>query len=446
VNKNIPNILLVNPWIHDFAAYDFWAKPVGVLTLASILRDSGYEVTYIDCLDRFHPKAPESNPEARYGRGPFLKTQIPKPEGFEKIPRNFSRYGIKPEWFMEDLALIKRPDLILVTSLMTYWYPGVQETIGLIKKFFPDTPVILGGIYASLCYKHAVINSGADAVMPGLFEKKIIDLAEKYTGFSTKKRSGCKEDNDFNIPAFDLQRKITYVPLITSRGCPFSCSYCASNFLNPKHILRPPESVVSEIIYWHKKYNVKDFIFYDDALLIDSGIHAIPILKRIIDSNIKIRFHTPNAIHIRQISKELAEMMFKAGFKTLRLGLETAAFEDRKKIDNKVTADEFKRSVNFLKGAGFKKNQIGAYLLAGLPGQTMKSIEDSIATVKDSGITPILAYYSPIPHTAMWKKAVACSDYDLDSDPVFTNNAVFPCFDQAFSWKAASHLKNLARV
>ena len=347
---------------------------------------------------------------------------------------------------MEDLASIKRPDLILVTSLMTYWYPGVQETIGLIKKFFPDTPVILGGIYASLCYKHAVINSGADAVMPGLFEKKIIDLAEKYTGFSTKKRSGCKEKNDFNIPAFDLQRKITYVPLITSRGRPYSCSYRASNFLNPKHILRPPESVVSEIIYWHKKYNVKDFIFYDDALLIDSGIHAIPILKRIIDSNIKIRFHTPNAIHIRQISKELAEMMFKAGFKTLRLGLETAAFEDRKKIDNKVTADEFKRSVNFLKGAGFKKNQIGAYLLAGLPGQTMKSIEDSIATVKDSGITPILAYYSPIPHTAMWKKAVACSDYDLDSDPVFTNNAVFPCFDQAFSWKAASHLKNLARV
>ena len=90
MNKDIPNILLVNPWIHDFAAYDFWAKPVGVLTLASILRDSGYEVTYIDCLDRFHSKAPESNPEARYGRGPFLKTQIPKPEGFENIPRKFS--------------------------------------------------------------------------------------------------------------------------------------------------------------------------------------------------------------------------------------------------------------------------------------------------------------------------------------------------------------------
>ncbi|RLC23795.1 MAG: B12-binding domain-containing radical SAM protein, partial [Deltaproteobacteria bacterium] len=53
-----PNILLVNPWIHDFAAYDFWAKPLGLLSLASILRQHGFSITYIDCLDRFHPKAP----------------------------------------------------------------------------------------------------------------------------------------------------------------------------------------------------------------------------------------------------------------------------------------------------------------------------------------------------------------------------------------------------
>jgi len=57
MNKDVPNILLVNPWICDFAAYDFWAKPIGILTLASILRRHGFSVYYIDCLDRFHPKS-----------------------------------------------------------------------------------------------------------------------------------------------------------------------------------------------------------------------------------------------------------------------------------------------------------------------------------------------------------------------------------------------------
>ncbi len=49
-----PRILLVNPWIHDFAAYDFWATPLGLLTLGAMLRDHGARVSYVDCLDRFH--------------------------------------------------------------------------------------------------------------------------------------------------------------------------------------------------------------------------------------------------------------------------------------------------------------------------------------------------------------------------------------------------------
>jgi hypothetical protein len=86
-----PHILLINPWIHDFAAYDFWAKPMGLLTVASLLRHHGIHVSYIDCLDRFHPHAPKTDPGVRYGRGPYLKTRIPKPTGLHDVPRYFSR-------------------------------------------------------------------------------------------------------------------------------------------------------------------------------------------------------------------------------------------------------------------------------------------------------------------------------------------------------------------
>jgi len=85
VKHDTPHILLVNPWIHDFAAYDFWAKPLGLLTLASILRRHGFNITYLDCLDRFHEKALQTDPYARCGRGPYLKTKIPKPGGLESL-------------------------------------------------------------------------------------------------------------------------------------------------------------------------------------------------------------------------------------------------------------------------------------------------------------------------------------------------------------------------
>ena len=444
MNHDTPNILLVNPWICDFAAYDFWAKPMGLLSLASILRCHGYNVSYIDCLDRFHQKSLKTDPHARYGRGPYLKTRIPKPDGLEDVSRNYSRYGIREEWFRNDLLSIPEPDLVLITSLMTYWHQGVRHAVDMIKEIYPDTLVILGGVYASLCQDHAKVHSGADRVVTGPAVQHILKLAEKFTGFAVSPKYNPDNPDTYPYPAFDLQRKISYIPILTSTGCPFSCAYCASHFLNPKRVLRSPESVVEEICYWHEKYDVIDFVFYDDALLIDAEKHAVPILEKIIETGISLRFHTPNAVHVRCISDQTAGLMYKAGFKTLRLGLEIAAFQKRKDFDNKVTADEFMRAVACLKNAGFNKDQVGAYLLAGLPGQTISSVEDSIKTVKQNNIMPVIAYYSPIPHTAMWKRAVASSRYELESDPVFTNNSILPCQHKPFSWESISYLKNLA--
>ncbi|MBD3380022.1 MAG: B12-binding domain-containing radical SAM protein, partial [Candidatus Omnitrophica bacterium] len=52
------NILIVNPWIYDFAAYDLWMKPWGLLKISSILKRNGFGVDLIDCLDRHHPSLP----------------------------------------------------------------------------------------------------------------------------------------------------------------------------------------------------------------------------------------------------------------------------------------------------------------------------------------------------------------------------------------------------
>ena len=72
-----PSLLLINPWITDFAAYDFWSKPLGLLYLASVLRNAGAHIDFIDCLDRFDEKfqaRAQSLPKSgRYGTGKCVR-------------------------------------------------------------------------------------------------------------------------------------------------------------------------------------------------------------------------------------------------------------------------------------------------------------------------------------------------------------------------------------
>jgi len=445
LRPDVPHILLVNPWIHDFAAYDFWARPLGLLTLAAILRLHGLKTTVLDCLNRFHPKAPPADPEARSGRGPYLKTRIRTPEGLAHLRRRFCRYGIPPEWLQADLEALSPPDLILVTSLMTYWYPGVRETIEMIRRVFPEPPVVLGGIYASLCPDHAAAASGADRIVTGSGAHRILELTAGMTGFSATPRFDPGDLDTYPYPALETGRRIGYVPLLTSVGCPFSCAYCASRTLNPHRMARSPESVVEEIRFWRRRHGARNFVFYDDALLVHPQAHIMPILEGVLREGLDVRFHTPNAVHIRYMSDALAALMRRSGFETLRLGLETAHFSQDGRIDDKVSQDEFPRAAACLRRAGFPADQVGAYLLAGLPGQGIEGLAASIRAVQGVGITPILAYYTPIPGTALWDEAVAASPFDLAADPIYTNNAIMPCWPQGFSWKTLTYLKNLIR-
>jgi radical SAM superfamily enzyme YgiQ (UPF0313 family) len=442
LQKDNPHLLLINPWIHDFAAYDFWAKPMGLLQLAAILRAHDVSISYIDCLDRFHPRSKAPDAQKR-GRGAYLKTRTPRPAGLKDVPRYFSRYGISLEWFREDLSNMPKPDAVMVTSLMTYWYPGVQEAIQQTREIFPDTPILLGGIYASLCREHASKQSGADLVVTGPGEGRVLDLVADTTGLTLTSGFDSEDLDTYPYPAFDLQHWIPYVPILTSRGCPFACTYCASHYLNPKRMRRSPGLVVEEIRYWHKAHSVVDFAFYDDALLVNAENHIVPILEGIMEADLHVRFHTPNALHVREVTPEIARLMHASGFESIRLGVETAAFEERGHLDKKITKGEFLTCIQAFKDVGFHDNQIGAYILVGLPGQSISDVVDTIMAVKSSGVLPIMAYYTPIPHTALWEEAVASSRYDLASDPIFTNNAILPCQKEPFAWETLKQLKKL---
>lgn len=429
------SIILINPWIYDFAAYDLWSKPLGLLYIAGYLKKLGFDVHLIDCLDVYHPemKAGTSVHHAtrrRYGTGKYWRQAIPVPPALSHINRTYSRYGITRELFIRELQNVKNPSAILVTSLMTYWYPGVVEAISIARETYPGVPVILGGIYARLCEAHARRFSGADYISTGAFLTDTGSIPDLLKELNIPNPRTPTDDIETPYPAFDILNKTDYVCIMTSTGCPYRCRYCASGFLYPRFSRRDPMEVIEEIRFWNGQYGIRDFAFYDDALLVNSERYAAPIMEGIVKSGLNVRFHAPNALHIKEISREIAGLLYASGFRTIRLGLETSDMDRHNNLDNKVSEGDFEKAVKNLKGAGFKKEDIGAYVLMGLPGQSVKSVEDTIRFAGAVGTVPYPAEYSPIPHTSLWGAAIRASSYDIANEPLFHNNTLLPCWDE----------------
>ncbi len=438
------NILLIDPWIYDFTAYDFWLRPLGLLYIASLLQKyTRFHLHMIDCLGRHYP-APGKNIKTKPdGRGPFIKKEIPKPSVLKEIPRKYSRYGIPIELFLHQLEEVPSPDLVLLTCTMTYWYPGVQLAVELIRRKFGQVPVVLGGIYATLLPEHARSSSGADVIFQGLGEKGLLPMIREILGDGYSADIQVETLDEIPWPAFDLIPGQDVLPLLTSRGCPFQCSFCASPLLCKKFEQRPPLSVVSEIEYHHHRYRTRNFAFYDDALLLKKKSHIVPLLKGVIQRDLPVFFHTPNGLHIREIDSELASLFMKANVQSLFLSQESTDSEVLEKASSKVSEGDLERAIVHLERAGYSRHKINVYLMAGLPGQTYSSIKESVLHVQRLGAVPRLAYFSPVPGTREWKGLVKGGCIAPDADPLLHNKLAFMFLKGDISPQDLKMLKDL---
>jgi radical SAM superfamily enzyme YgiQ (UPF0313 family) len=246
------------------------------------------------------------------------------------------------------------------------------------------------------------------------------------------KKTGIGRDTDEHrpelefSPSLDLMRSVRFLPLLTSRGCPFSCSYCASKKITPRFVRRNSEDVFDEIEAAAIKYGILDIALYDDAFLVNPAGHALPILEAAASRLPGMRWHTPNGLHASVIDCSVAIAMKRAGFETIRLGLESSSDKFHALTGGKTNIQSFLRAVTNLKSAGFSKQQIGVYLLVGLPRQSRAMIEDDVEQVLLAGALPKLAEYSPIPGTAMWSNALESSRYAIDEEPLFHNCTLLP--------------------
>ena len=406
-------ILGINPPVHDFAFFDLWSKPVGLLYLLERMRENGNKVSFIDSI---HGGAVGKK---SFGREKIASEEIEKPNVYREIQRNYHRFGMSAEALSARLRSTERPDFVFITSMMTYWYGGIDFLTELLEECLPGVPSVLGGVYARLCPKHASFR-GTDFIVTDNWEP------------------------DVNLPAMDLYDTLPYGVTMTSFGCPLACEYCASHLLWPRYRRRGLDCVMSEIES-QVLLGAHDIAFYDDALLMDKDNYFYPMCKELGKRyEGQVNFHTPNGLHVRLIDERCAHTMKETGFVTIRLSLESIDPKLAKTSSGKVAQNEYAAAVKNLRNAGYTEADCETYILLGLPGQSTESVKDTIKFVRGCGGKPKLAEFSPIPGTKSFAEAAKKLPALLD-EPLLQNNSVYSSWMSGeITPNTLQELKNLA--
>jgi uncharacterized radical SAM superfamily protein len=435
-----PHALLIYPPVYDFALFDLFLRPYALLKLGRWLEKNGFTVSLINALDYREIADADGfkKPKRRAnGTGKFLRRVTAKPKVLASLPRHYARYGI-PAAVLQKKIKRSHPDLVLITSGMTYWYQGVQEVVRSIKKLHPRVPVVVGGIYATLCASHAKKNIEADEIIAGNAFPALCTILKKM---NLPEPSSPPAEEYLLHPAYYYDACAVRL----NSGCVFDCSYCASRKLGGAFRLGQAERLAETVKTINSRFGIRSFAFYDDALLARKHKGIIPFLKRIINTKRTFDFYIPNGVHIAFLNTEISRLMKQAGFKEVRLGFESAHQSFHAVHGFKHDVAMLGQAIDSLKSGGFSHREISVYILAGLPGQYPEAVKESIHFAASFGIQVFVAEYSPIPETKLWQESVVKSSFPLEQEPLTHNNTLFALQWEKFTYKDMEDLKTLAR-
>ncbi len=348
-----------------------------------------------------------------------------EPAALEGPPGKYRRFGLSPELFESGLVENGPFDYALVQTGMTYWYQGTAEVIAAIRRVSPETKIIIGGVYATLCPEHAQ-SLGADFCFPGL------DLTPLWRVL--------KVEPDLEQPPFwEGYSSLSAGVIKLTEGCPYKCTYCSVsqvykgfNINNLNYSITSLESAI--------KHGASNMVFYDDSLLFRWEEALKPFLDSVISRGIKVDFHTPNALNARMINRENSALMVKAGFRHFYLGFESTSRKWHEITGDKVYSEDLARAVDFLVGAGAEPEKIGAYIIIGHPEGSLQDVEGSIRFAGSLGVQVMLSEFSPIPGTPDGDK---CGKWVNMGEPL-QHNKIF--FTSTFLGQdRAQGIKNLCR-
>ena len=172
--------------------------------------------------------------------------------------------------------------------------------------------------------------------------------------------------------------------VLTSRGCPYECTFCASPKLCGRRIrFRSPRNVIDEVHYLVDNYGVKEIHFEDDNLTLKRS-HIEEICRLLIAEEIPISWACPNGIRADKVDAELIALMKRSGCYCFNLGVESAKREILKNIKKHESLATINGAIKMRAKAGISCQ--GSFIF-GLPGETAETLEETIRFASSSDLS-----------------------------------------------------------
>ncbi len=289
-------------------------------------------------------------------------------------------------------------DLIGIT-MFSFDFDNTYKIINQIKEG-TGLPVVLGGAHISTVKGEALERTKADFGVTRDGEIPLLQLCLGYPLDQIRSIVWRNEDgkivenqvrklnwqlDDLPHPAyhkFELEKYIHFIdkrlPIETSRGCPYSCTYCDVK-VSMGQAFRPrgPEHIITEIKYFYDK-GYRFFEFVDDVFTMDLN-RAKTVCQMILESGMKFRWNCANGIRADRVDEELLRLMKDAGCEFVAYGLETGNPEMLKIIKKAITLEKATETFHLTKRIGLK---FAVNFIIGHQEETFERAMDSIRYAK----------------------------------------------------------------
>src|SRR3989344_2056206 len=415
-------ILLINPALSGtLSAGIFTIKvPLGLTYIAAVLEKNNFEVKIIDCMAYY--------------------------ENIEKISEDKYRIGLPENELIKQIREYN-PDITGIACAYTIHENDSFKIAEIVKKN-SNSRVVIGGAHTSANPLQVLKNKNIDVAVIGEGEITFLNLIknnfnglDKIKGIAYRKNGKVKINppaeyiknlDDIPFPARHLvpmehylnhpqnsianMRKPT-TEIITSRGCPFNCIFCSIHTVwGRKWRARSAKNVVDELEFLNKKYEIKEFRFFDDNISWDKK-RIIEICDEIIKRKLDIRCDTPNGVAIATLNEEVLKKMKKAGYYKIVMGIESGSEKTLRFMRKPVALKHARKIIKIC-------NKLGIWtwstFVIGFPDETKEEINETIEFAKKSGLNFVTFYIAqPYPGTEMYKiydeKGLLNSGFQVES-------------------------------
>jgi len=313
--------------------------------------------------------------------------------------------------------------------------PRVRELLQAVKIHDPAVWTIIGGAHPSAAPAQCLDHFGPellDFVYRGEAERGFPALVDELeagrNGFGAVPGLGWRENGAVRLsdpeviedlgalgmPAWDLIAPEDYpfsphgvvcmnhpvAPVMATRGCPYLCTFCST--AGQPFRMRPVALFLEEVRLLHEKHGIREFHMVDDNFTMDME-YARELLEGLIRLDLGATWSTPNGVRLERLDREIVELMKRAGFYSIAVGIESGSDRVRKLIRKGSTTGQVREKVRMVRDVG--GIDITGFFMLGIPGETREDIE---ATLRFSRELPLhrAAFHSflPLPGAKIWQE------------------------------------------